>query len=210
MIVNDAKTSILCVSDPLSSDHNAFFRAGSEEIKGGNSLRVLGFTFTNEPTVNSHVNLITSKLRSRTWALRRLRRLGFSKEELVRFYKSAIRPVAEYVSPVFHSMTPDYLSDALERQQTLALRNIFGVEKSAQRLRKEANLETLYSRREKAVIKFALKTAENPRFREWFPKRSARTVRSHRPFLEKTARTDRYRNAPLNYMKRALNDRAEK
>ena len=106
-------------------------------------------------------------------------------------------------------MTPEYLSDFLERQQTLALKNIFGVEKSAEKLRKEAGIETLFSRREKEARKFAEKTSKNPRFLDWFPKRSVgRSTRSQRPFLEKNVRTDCYKKSPLNYMKKALNDKA--
>ena len=65
-------------------------------------------------------------IRTRTWALSKLRRSRFSEAELVQFYLGAIRPVAEYASPAFHSMIPAYLSAALERQQNQALKNIFG------------------------------------------------------------------------------------
>ena len=209
MVVNDSKTSVLCVSDPLSIQQNAYIRAGTEDIKGGESLKILGFTFNREPTVNAHVAGVTSRLRSRTWALRKLRRAGFTSEELLKFYKAAIRPVAEYLSPVFHSMTPTYLSDDLERQQVLALKNIYGVDKSANKLRSEANVETLSARREQAVLKFATTASRSGRFSGWFPRRPGeRRVRGMRPFLEKTPRTERYRRAPLNYMKKVLNDAA--
>ena len=107
-------------------------------------------------------------------------------------------------------MTPEYLSEGLERQQTLALKNIFGVLKSAKKMREEAGLETVWLRRESAVLKFKQKTSKNPRFLGWFPKRTERSVRRQCPFQEKIPRTDRYKNAPLNYMKKALNNLAER
>ena len=90
MVVNDAKTAVLCIADTVIEDHNAYIRAGTEKIIGGDELKVLGFTFTKSPTVNKHVSIVTSKIRSRTWALRKLRRSGFTTEELITFYKASI------------------------------------------------------------------------------------------------------------------------
>ena len=113
-------------------------RVGNETIKFGGQLKLLGFTFTSTPTVNLHVEQLIKKLRSRSWALTKLRRSGFSSEELVRFYCGAIRPVTEYASPAFHSMMPAFLSSALERQQIQALKNILGPALSAEKLREKA------------------------------------------------------------------------
>ena len=148
--------------------------------------------------------------RSRTWALSKLRRAGFSKSELVKFYCGAIRPVAEYATPAFHSLIPGYLAAALERQQTQALKNIYGPELSASEMRRRAGIETLQKRRETATLKFAEKAAKSPRFSRWFPLRSvgtnARATRSARPYQEVVSRTDRNKNSPVNYMRRILND----
>ena len=123
------------------------------------------------------------------------------------FYCGAIRPVAEYASPVFHSMMPAYLSAALERQQVQALKNIFGPLLSARQLREKAGIETLQARREKAVLKFAEKAYKSERFARWFPTRIRNSAtRSNRPFLETVSRTDRKKNSPVNYMRRILNN----
>ena len=165
MVVNDAKTSLICVSDPVSTDNTAYIRAGTERITAAERIKCLGFTFSSKPNQNLHVSNLVTRFRSRTWALRKLRRAGFKKDELVRFYKAAISPVAEYVAPAFHSLTPEYLSDALERQQTLALKNIYGIGMSSADMRSSAGLETLKKRRENATLKFAKKTAQNPSLR---------------------------------------------
>ena len=72
---------------------------GGSEVKSCSELKLLGFTFSREPTVNTQVNLLIKKLQSHTRALSKLRRAGFSESELVKFYCGAIRPVAKYASP---------------------------------------------------------------------------------------------------------------
>ena len=54
-------------------------------------------------------------------------------KDLVQAYKSTIRPAAEYASPVWHSSTNVSQSEFLERQQTQALKNIYGVGTSAKK-----------------------------------------------------------------------------
>ena len=137
------------------------------------------------------------------------KRQGFTESELVRFYCGAIRPVAKYASPALHSMIPTYLKEALERQQTQALKNIFGPGISARKMRDKANLETLKLRREKATLKFAEKAAKSDRFGAWFPRRARAAARRERPYQETTARTERHKNSRVNYMRKILNDSIE-
>ena len=213
MKVNEEKTTLLCVSDSISFEARSHIYAGGERIAASETMKVVGFTFTDKPTANQHAENVSKKLRSRTWALNKLRKDGFSQEDLVRFYQGAIRPVAEYASPAYHSLLPAYASESIERQQTQAMKNIFGWGQSARKMRETAGIETLWRRRENATLKFAKKAQKDTRFTHWFPQRvegrGSRT-RNPRPFLEKVSRTDRNRNAPLNYMIRLLNREAEK
>ena len=127
----------------------------------------------------------------------------------MQFYCGAIRPTAEYASPAFHSMVPTYLSEALDRQQNQALKNIFGPDISAAKMREKAGIKTLQERREIATLKFAEKAAMSQRFSaRWFPTRGGQaSTRNARPYLERVSRTERHRNSPLNYMRRALNEK---
>ena len=210
MVVNEAKTALLCITDNVSTKSHAFMRAGSEKIRSSRTLKCLGFTFAGDPTPNVHVRQLIARVRSRTWSIRKLKRAGFNSEELLKFYKSNIRSVAEYAAPAYHSMIPEYLADELERQQTLSLKNIFGVGKSAALMREEAKISTLKDRREAATLTFAKKTEKNPHFAWWFEKRKGRiTRRRYRPIIEANARTNRHRDSPINYMKRLLNDQYE-
>ena len=210
MVVNDKKTVMLCMSDAISFQPEARMMAGNDTITSKDQMKVFGFVFGKQPTVNTHVELLIRRLRSRTWALTKLKRAGFSEAELVRLYCGAIRPVAEYATPAFHSMVPGHLAALLERQQSQALKHIFGSDMSAAAMRERASIPTLTSRRESATIKFAVKASKNPRFAAWFPQRPGqRRGRRSRPLWEPISRTDRARNSPLNFMRRKLNDIAE-
>ena len=107
-------------------------------------------------------------------------------------------------------MIPGYLSAALERQQNQALKNIYGIGLSARKMREKAGIKTLYSRQEDATLKFAEKAVKSERFGVWFPRRAVMSARSGRPFVEKVSRTERNRNAPINYMIRLLNNSRER
>ena len=125
-------------------------------------------------------------------------------------YKSSIRPVAEYAAAVFHPMLTDEQSKRIERQQNQALKFVFGHKISASKMRKKANIDSLQDRRKNTCAKFAKKTQENPRFKDWFPERPApayerRKEGRYRKFEEKTCKTQRCFNSPLYYYRRVLN-----
>ena len=111
------------------------------------------------------------KLRSKSWSLRALRKSGFTNEELVRVYTSKPRPSAEYVSPVWHPQITKEQENAFERQQTQALRNIYGYDISAEKMRKKAGIPLLKDCRREACKKFAENCIKSDRFSGWFPTR---------------------------------------
>ena len=90
------------------------------------------------------------------------------------------------------------------------MKNIFGVGKSARRMREESGLDRLWTRREEACKKFALKNINNVRCEGWFKQRAnimypRRAGTTYRIYEEPTSRTDRHRNSPVNYARRILN-----
>ena len=173
-------------------------------------MKILGVTLDRDCSFRSHVESIRSRLRSRTWALARLRKKGLSEDRLVRAYKCLIRPVAEYAAPAWHSLITAEQAEKLERQQSQALKNIFGCGVSAEKMRKKANIPLLSARREEMLLKFGRKCLNNPRCEGWFvernvPSYSRRSTVRYAKYREPNARTDRYRNSPKNYLIRKLN-----
>ena len=164
--------------------------------------------------MSKHVEVLRKRFRARLWILVHLRNAGFNETELVKEYKSILRPVHDYLCVVFHSMLSDAQDEALERLQSQALKLIFGWRLSYSRVRELAGVETLRSRRVELCDKFASKCLGSRRFSAWFPlrddvRRSARNTAGEK-YKEFFARCDRLKNTPLYYMRRRLNGKAGK
>ena len=210
MIVNDSKTGIMCVSGATSFKAGVKLSGRSGEIVGSKTLKCLGVTIDSDCSFKSHVKNLAAKIRSKTWTLSRLKRLGMSESDLKKVYTSLIRPVAEYASVVWYPLLTEEQARTIERQQDQAMKNIMGIGLSARKMRETLGLDTLGERREKAVVNFANKCCKSSRFGHWFARRNEsnyarRTGTSYRKFVEPRYRTDRHRNSPLNYMRRKLN-----
>ena len=212
MVVNASKTKLICISDSLKHTPKAFFLdTDGTRVDCGDELKLLGFNFSDKPTVSLHLDKVAKSIRQRYWSLRHLRSVGFTSAELVRVYMSSIRPLAEYCCPAFHSMMTDEQDQLLENAQVGALRAIFGYGLSARKLRQEADIETLRQRRIDLTDRFARKAATSSRFAHWFPKNEGgRAVRHREEYKEFFAKTDRLKNSPLYYMRRRLNGKEGK
>ena len=170
--VNAAKTNLLVVSASNSYEARAhFYDDQNTRIDCQNTLKALGFTFNARGDVSTQVEILTKKFRQKVWTLRHLRKNNFTEEELLRVYKTHIRPTIEYSVPVYHPMLSKEQATKIERQQYFALRNIYGFVYSNRELLELSALPTLEQRRHQMTLKFAQKTAANPRFKHWFPVR---------------------------------------
>ena len=209
MQVNCAKTQLLMVSPPNGYCNNAYVRLGGKEIVSSASLKLLGFVFGADPTVDLHVKEIKRKFRARFWALIYLRKAGFKNKELFDLYCVFVRPIIEFCSVVYHSLLTAQQAEELERLQRQAIKLSYGWDRSYQEICASQNIQTLEERRKLAVDRFVCKAAENPRFAEqWFPLRmeAGHEIRDRRIFHETCARTERYHKSPLANMRRRAND----
>ena len=180
-------------------------------IRSKDKLKILGFHFSDKPTPTAYIEVLTRRFRQRYWILRHLKHSGFSQEDLVKVYTSIIRPVADYMCEVYHSMINDRQDECIERLQNHALKCIYGTQFSGRRLREMAGLTTLRDRRIEATDKFASKCADSDRFYEWFPEvERQRTTRNRDTYVEQYARCDRLYYSPLYYMRRRLNGKQGK
>ena len=212
MVVNSLKTNLLCVSDALNYTPQTFILdSDNNRIDSTDSMKVLGFYFSDKPTVELHVSIVIKKLRQRNWVLYHLKKLGFTNEELVKVYKTVILPIADYCCPAYHSMLTDLQDQLLERAQVGALRAILGYGLTATQLRQEASVTTLRERRIRLTDNFANKCLTSDKFKHWFPlsegRRSGRNSEQYREFF---AKSDRLKNSPLFYMRRRLNGKPGK
>ena len=84
-----------------------------------------GLTLSSNLKWNNHVDEIVKKSRKRLYCLYQLKRSGLKPPELIQFYRTRIRPITEYASPVFHDCLPAYLSKDIESIQRRAMRISF-------------------------------------------------------------------------------------
>ena len=112
------------------------------------SAKLLGVMISNDLKWNMHVEMICKKVVARLYFLRQLKHAKVPTNDLLAFYTTCIRPVAEYACPVFHTALPQYLSDQLERLQKRALRIISSIDLSYRQALEVFNIPTLYDRRE--------------------------------------------------------------
>ena len=160
MKVNAAKTAMICISDALASKSEAYIDDGEGNIiKSEDHLKLLGFHFGPRPNVAVHIESLRKRFRRRTWIMMHLRHAGFNEEELAKVYRVIIRPVADYLSVVYHSMLTDQQDEIIERLQSQALKIIYGKDMKYADMREKAGVTTLRARRIEACDKFASKCA---------------------------------------------------
>ena len=143
MIINKKKTGLMCVSTSRTFDCRLEVAVQGETVRGTKSMNVLGLKLDSDCTFRSHIHALRAKLRSKTWALAKLRKRGLDQDKLVKAYKALIRPSVEYLVPVWSNMITAEQSEMLERQQVQALKNIFGPGLSANKMRQKAHVERL-------------------------------------------------------------------
>ena len=209
MRVNGAKTKLLCISDAKSYDTAVFFHdAEGNKIEESDKLKILGFHFSKKPTMQAQVDSILRGIRARLWMITHLTHNGFNKEELQKMYTTMIVPLHDYCSAVYHSSLTKKQSDALERLQARALKNIFGYQHSYRSLIDRTGLARLSERRDRRTDAFAHRCTRG-RFSAWFPRNEGGRPTRHRPpFVEKFARCTRLQKSPLFHMRRRLNEMA--
>ena len=208
--VNSKKTQMVCVSGNNLSDVSSFIRdQEGNRIVSTDSMKILGFHFGTQPTVQKHIEVLSTKLRKRLWLLRKLKQANASNSDLVGSYCSFIRPVFDYCSNVYHSMLNITQTEHLEKLQKTALKIIFGYDKDYETLLSLATITTLKKRRELLFENFCLKLYENERFKKiWLEERTFHgpRMRKQKILKEKNARTDCLFNSPLYTIRRKIND----
>ena len=207
MMVNSAKTNAMVIAETKSYIPRAhFYDTAGTKIESKNHMKILGFSFSSDPTMSAQVESIRAKYRARMWVLRYLAHHGFTAADLLKVYKSSILPCHDYCSVVYHSSLTSTQSDQLERHQAQALKCIYGYDYSYRALLEMSGLTTLKTRRENRCLKFAEKCLTNDRLKGWFPTlENPRAVRDRPKFKEFPARTTRLMNSPLYHMRKKLN-----
>ena len=172
-------------------------------------MKILGFNFSQLPTIEFHLQYMFKKFRKRLWLLRNLKKARADSKDLVDCYCCFLRSVLDYCTNVYHPMLSQGQTDTLEKLQYSALKIIFGYDTDKENLLKLSGLSTLQERRKKLFEAFCLKNYKNERFKQtWFEERDfeGADLRKQKIIVEKFARTSRLYNSPVYAMRRKLND----
>ena len=145
--LNESKCKELRISFIKSENTLEPVTINNTNIEVVPSAKLLGVMISNDLKWNVHVEMICKKVAVSLYFLRQLKRAKVPANDLLSFYTTCIRPVAEYVCPVFHTALPQYLSDQLERLQKRALRMI-STNDLSYRLEEVFNIPTFYHRKE--------------------------------------------------------------
>ena len=180
MKVNGNKTQMLCINACIHNKVTSNIVHQDLKISSTDQLELLGFVFDSHPNANKHVEMLVEKFYSRLWTLRFLKKSGLEQSKLLEIYNSVIRSAIEYCANVYHSMITKNLSEKLESMQRQALRIIYGWDANIEQVMAARGIETLFERREKSLLNFALKNEHKERYgKRWFKETTVgtRTVR---------------------------------
>ena len=152
MIVNDRKTKEMLVGSILKDPPSSVSLSGTP-VERVTTFKLLGVHVANNLKWTQHVDVISSKVSSRLYFLKQLKRSGAGPEDLLCFYITVIRPVLEYACPVWHSSLTAAQIKILESLQQRAMKIIFP-DKDYTLSLIFANIDTLQSRREQLTERF--------------------------------------------------------
>lgn len=167
-----------------------------------------------------NTELICEKVDKRLFVLTILKRFNFSTQELIIAWTTLIRPVTEYVAPLWHSGLTDMDSKKIENLQKKALGMILGVEYidsvrfykvnnerlSYKDVLKKFDLISLAERREILTNNFTLQTFKKGLHNDLFQENEcSKQTRFFKKIVERQCQTDRHFKSAVPYMLRILN-----
>ena len=208
MLVNDDKTQLLCIHHLGNQMSSYIHLDDGTRIKSSQTLKILGFTFGQKPDVSENTSLLVNKTSSMLWGLRHLKRSRMRQENLLQVYKAVVRPVLDFAAVAYHSILTKRQAEEIERLQLRSMKIVFGDTVSYRTVISSGQIETLEERRTKLLEKFALKTANNPRFKDtWFPINPdiEHDLRRREKYIIPRMLTERGFKSPIIAMRRILN-----
>jgi Reverse transcriptase (RNA-dependent DNA polymerase) len=203
MNVNGTKTKEMLIG-PIAKHPPPQLSLDGAAVDRVTTFKLLGVHVANDLKWTEHVKAISSKVASRLYFLKQLKRSGAPLSDLRCFYTTVVRPVLEYACPVWHSSLTDAQSDALESLQKRAMSIIYSSSNYVGNIT-IAGIDTLQSRREKLSRKFFKRNVLDDKALLHYllpqPRDSdlIKKFRTAKPYERLQARTDKYRKSFIPY-----------
>ena len=204
--INEEKTKIMAFNFSNKYDFLPKLSIGTNELEVVRSVKLLGVMISSDLKWNEHTAYIVKKANKRLWYLRRLSRLGASRDTLLNQYRLICRSVLETAAPLFAGgLSQTNMSDIEDVQRSafkIILRRDYISYSQALDLLGETTLE---KRRENISLKFAKKSTTHPKMRHLFKKKEYSKTRNGSKFIETKSNTKRGYNNPVKHFIRLLN-----
>ena len=172
--------------------------------------RLLGVVITNDLKWSENTRDLVKKGNCRMEIMRKLVPFHPPTEDMKTIYVLYIRSILEQSCTIWHSSLTQEDRVALERVQKNAFRNILQERyESYENALKLLNMETLHERREKLLLKFALKSTQLKETKELFPLRNTQqsmNTRHTEKYVVQHAHTERLKHSTVPYLQKILND----
>ena len=176
--------------------------------------KLLGIWISEDLNWDRNCQEICKKAYSRLSLITKLKYVGVKIEDLIEIYILFIRSITEYCSVVFHSRLTVEQSQKIENIQKTCLKIILGESYISYSAALEmCGLETLFDRRQKRCLNFALKCTEHPKNKRLFPlnvKDSQHILRRQEKFVVNFARTAAYQQSTIPFCQNLLNKHLSK
>ena len=144
------------------------------------SVNLLGAKLSDDLKWALNTKNILTKCSAKLYMLSRLKAFKVSRQDLVKIWTTFIRPITEYVAPLWHSSLTITEKVKIERLQKRALRIIMGANYPGyDDALKLLNLPSLKNRREDLTMKFAKDILKSKKHRKLLPEKrnNDRTMR---------------------------------
>ena len=175
------------------------------------SVSLLGAKLSNDLKWTLNTKNIITKCNAKLYMLSKLKAFKVARQDLVKIWTTFIRPIAEYVAPLWHSSLTIVERVKIERLQKRALRIIMGSGYPGYDNALDVlNLPTLKARREELTRKFAMNLLKSTKHRKLLPgkrdnERTMRTKVGDQLIAPKWS-TLRYGRSTIPYCTRLINN----
>jgi len=105
MLINYTKTKEVILGNAKSNPLPSLLIEGKKKIERVSSFKLLGVHISDDFRWENHINAVCTKVLSRLYLLKQLKRAGVSSDDLLYFYTVVIRPVFEYACVVWTTIS---------------------------------------------------------------------------------------------------------
>ena len=213
MEINTKKTKVMVFNPCKKWDFIPELSLGNQELEMKDKLKLLGVIIRSDLKWTSNTEEMVKKGYKRLWALRRLKGMGASLENLKDIFVKQVRSVLELAVPAWNAALTENDKKNIERVQKTALRIMLGLEYTDYRSALDhVGLESLELRRQRLSLKFAKKCAAHPKHKEWFRVnfKTVNTRQGKPKYCPVYSNHTRFDKSPISYLTNLLNEDAMK